>query len=115
MLALTTVVVFIVLSLVFIVVSDAPFKVHAVDISALFIAFVIPSLVINAVKEKQQLYILLFCAVAGLLFWDILTAYIIVKRDVFMGWYVFYPVGFLVLFMLHILVKYLNKKFIRRK
>lgn len=105
-----TMVVFLLLSLISVVMSGAPLKVHAVDVSALFIAFVISGLIANNKETKKQYFVWLFGGVFGLLFWDVLSAYVIVKREIFMGWYIIYPVGLSALFILHSLVNYINKK-----
>ena len=39
-------------------------------------------------ENKKQLFIWSLGAAAGLLFWDIVSAQVIVKREVFMGWYI---------------------------
>lgn len=90
--------------------TGAPLKVHVVDISALFISLVIPALIANFQSVKNQFYIWLFGAVIGLLFWDVLSAYVIVKREIFMGWYLIYPAGVAGLLILQTLIKYINKK-----
>ena len=87
--------------------SGAPARVHAVDISALFIAFVVPGLI---VKNKKKLYIWLFGAVIGLLYWDVLSASVIVKREILMGWYIVYPVGAIAILLLQFITKYINSK-----
>jgi hypothetical protein len=90
--------------------SGAPLRVHAVDIFALFIAFVIPGLIANNKEVKKQYLVWLFGGVFGLLFWDVLSSYVIVKREIFMGWYIIYPVGLSAFLILHLLVKYINSK-----
>jgi len=93
-----------------ILISGAPFKVHVVDISALFIAFVIPGLIASTKKAKRPIYIWLVGSIIGLLFWDVFSAYVIVKREIFMGWYFVYPIGVTMLVLLQLLVKYINSK-----
>ena len=105
-----TVIIFILLSLISLVISGAPLRVHAVDISALFIAFVLPGLFTNKKENKKQIYIWLFGGVVGLLYWDALSALVIGKREIFMGWYIVYPVGILAILLLQLLVKYINSK-----
>lgn len=106
----TTVVVFILLSLASIVISGAPLRVHAVNISALLIAFVIPSLISKYKANKKQIYIWLFGGIIGLLYWDVLSAFVIVKREIFVGWYIVYPAGIVAILFLQTLVKYINSK-----
>ena len=101
-----TILVFLALSLVFITISEAPFKVHVVDISALFVAFVIPSIISIMKDNKNQKYIWLVGATIGLLYWDILFSSVIVKRELFMGWYVIYPIGIGALYLLQIITMY---------
>lgn len=97
------------ISLVSIVMSGAPVRVHAVDISALFIAFVVPGVLAINKNNKKQFYIWLFGAVIGLLYWDVLSAYVIVKKEILMGWYIVYPAGVVVILLLQLLVKFINK------
>ena len=90
--------------------SGAPARVHAVDISALIIAFVVPGLIVKNKKNKKKLYIWLFGAVIGLLYWDVLSASVIVKRELLMGWYIVYPVGAIAILLLQFITKYINSK-----
>jgi hypothetical protein len=61
------------LSVLSIAISGAPIRVHVVDISTLFIAFVIPGLIAFNKEIKNQLSIWLLGAVIGLLLWDVLS------------------------------------------
>jgi hypothetical protein len=90
--------------------SGAPFKVHAVNMSALFLAFVIPSIIVNIKNIKKPFYIWLLGSVIGILLWDTLSAFVIVKRELFMGWYIIYPIGITALVSLQLLVNYINGK-----
>jgi hypothetical protein len=91
-------------------ISGAPARVHIVDISALFIAFVIPGLIAINKENKNQLYVWLFGAIIGLLYWNVLSSYVIVKREIFTGWYIVYPVGVIFLLLFQLVVKYINSK-----
>jgi len=99
---------FLLLSLVSIIISGAPDKVHLVDISTLFIAFVIPGLIGMNKEYKSQFFVWVFGAVIGILYWDILSSYVIVKREIFMYWYIVYPVGVIFLFLFQLIVKYFS-------
>jgi hypothetical protein len=88
----------------------APLRVHVIDITAFFVAFVIPSVLAFDLSLKKQLAIWLVGGTAGLFLWDIGSAYVIVKRELFMGWPILYPVGLGGLWLLQIAVKYIDKK-----
>lgn len=103
-------VVFLLLSLISVVMSGAPLKVHAVDVSALFIAFVIPSVITNKNGSKNPLLIWLLGSIVGILYWDIVAAYVIVKKELFMSWYIVYPVGISLIILLQITTKYISRK-----
>ena len=90
--------------------SGAPVRVHAVDITAFFIAFVIPGLLAFNLSPKKQLAIWFVGGVVGLFLWDVGSAYVIVKRELFMGWPILYPLGLLGLLILQITVKYIDRK-----
>ncbi len=102
--------IFIIFSAISIAISGAPIRVHVVDISALFIAFVAPGFIARNKEIKTQFYIWLLGAVIGLFAWDILSAYIIAKREIFMGWFIIYPIGIVGLVLLQVAVKYINSK-----
>jgi len=104
-----TVIVFILLSIISLYMSGAPLKVHAIDISALFIAFVIPNIVSYKKDIKKSFYIWLLGSIIGIFYWDVLTSYAIVKKEIFMWWYIIYPVCILSIMLLQIIIKYINR------
>ena len=72
--------IFLLISVVSVLISGAPIRVHAVNIFALFIAFIVPSLA--AVKFNK--YVIWLCgAVLGIIVFDIGSAYVISKRELF--------------------------------
>jgi hypothetical protein len=91
-------------------ISGAPPRVHAVDISTLFIAFVVPGLMGINKEYKSQLFVWLFGAAIGMLYWDIFSSYVIVKKEIFMYWYIVYPIGIIFLSLFQLLAKYINSK-----
>ena len=108
--SLTILGIFLILSAISIAISGAPIRVHAVDIAALFVAFAAPGLTALNKETKTQLYIWLLGAVIGLFVWDVLSACVIVKREIFIGWYIIYPIGMLGLVLLQVAIKYINAK-----
>lgn len=54
-------------------------------------------------------YIWLAGAIVGLLLWDIMSSFVIVKRELFYGWFIIYPVGLLALYLLQLLTKFSEK------
>ncbi len=105
-------IVFVVLSLISIFSSGAQFIVHFINILSLFIALVIPSFIINLQKIKKPFLIWIFSAIVGILFWDIFYSLIIVKKELFMYWYIIYPVGIISLVILQIFIQYISDKII---
>jgi hypothetical protein len=105
-----TVLVFALLSFIIITLSDALFKVHAIDVSALLFAFCVPGLVAINKGKIAQLQTWLFGALIGLLYWDAASAVVIAKREMFMGWYIVYPIGAVAIVSLQSFVKYINSK-----
>lgn len=83
---------------------------HAVNIAAFFIAFVVPGVLAFNLGLKKQLTIWLVGGTVGLLLWDIGSTYVIVKSELFMGWPILYPFGLMGLWVLQITVKYIDKK-----
>ena len=97
--------IFTVVSLASIAVSGAPFKVHLVNVSCFFLAFVVGAVAAERYKNSINKSVTwLLCGVTGLLLWDGLSALVIVKAEVFMGWYLKYPIGLLGILFLHFLV-----------
>jgi hypothetical protein len=102
--------IFFILSVISIIISGAPIRVHIVDVSALFIAFAAPALIALNREIKTQLCIWLLGAFVGVFIWDVLSAYVIAKREIFRGWYIVYPIGVLGLIILQTAIKYINAK-----
>lgn len=102
--------IFIILSVVLLLVSGAPLKVHAVDIGAFAIAYLIPGIIAQRYNGRKAFFILLAGAIIGVVLFDLGLSYVVVKRDFFMGWYIFYPVLVAGLLLLHSITKLTNKK-----
>ncbi len=85
-------------------------RVHAVDISAFFIAFVVPGVLGFNLSLKKQLVTWLVGGIIGLFLWDVGSAYVIVKRELFMGWPILYPLGLIGLCLLQVAVKCIDRK-----
>jgi len=97
-----SVAIFTVLSLASVAVSGAPFKVHLVNISCFFLAFVVGAVASERYKNFMlRLFTWLFFGASGLLLWDALSALVIVKAEFFMGWYLKYPIGLVGILLLH--------------
>jgi hypothetical protein len=90
--------------------TAAPLRVHVVDIAAFFFAFVIPGRVALNLGPKKQVAVWLAGGAVGIVLWDVGSAYVIVKRGLFMGWPVLYPAGLVGLCLLQAVVKYIDKK-----
>ena len=90
--------------------SGAPLRVHLVNIAALFIALVIPNLIVIIKNIKKPLYVWFFGGVIGLLLWDIFSTYVIAKKEIFMGWHIIYPIGIFGLLSLQTFIKYISGK-----
>ena len=75
-------------------VSGAPTSVHIVDGVALFIAFWLPALWVRTPRDLLGRWMIWIPLVfVGLVFWDLASAEVIVKKDVFDGAHVLYPLG----------------------
>lgn len=101
---------FLLLSIVSIIFYGAPFRVHAVDITALFIALLIPNLIAKNKENKKQIYIWLLGGVIGIFYWDVLSSFVIVKKEIFRWWYIIYPVGIAGIILIQAIIKYINQK-----
>ena len=110
-----TVIVFLLLSLAYVLTSGAPLRVHSVDIVAFAISFVVPGIVAQKQQTVNPLVIWFAGGIFGIFFWDIGSAYVIVKRELFMGWSIVYPTGVVGLLLLQLLVKYISKKLLYNK
>ena len=100
-----SVAIFTVLSLASVAVSGAPFKVHLVNVSCFFLAFVLGAVAAERYKNSINKPVTwLLCGAVGLLLWDGLSALVIVKAEFFMGWYLKYPIGLVGILLLHFLV-----------
>ncbi|WP_157960438.1 hypothetical protein [Marinimicrobium alkaliphilum] len=85
---------FVVLSVLSVALSGAPARVHAVNIGCFFVAFVVGTVLAERRAGNLPGYVIwLLVGGVGLLLWDILSAFAVVKAEVFMGWYVLYPLG----------------------
>lgn len=97
-----SVTIFTVLSLASVLVSSAPFKVHLVNVSCFFLAFVIGAVTAERYKNfMHRLFTWLLFGAAGLLLWDGMSALVIVKAEFFMGWHSKYPMGLAGILVLH--------------
>lgn len=94
---------FAVLSAFSVALSGAPARVHAVNIGCFFVAFVVGAVLAERRAGNRPGYIIwLLVGAVGLLLWDILSAFAVVKAEVFMGWYVLYPLGLVGLVVLQL-------------
>ncbi len=94
---------FAVLSAFSVALSGAPARVHAVNIGCFFVAFVVGTVLAERRAGNLPGYIIwLLVGAVGLLLWDILSAFAVVKAEVFMGWYVLYPLGLVGLVVLQL-------------
>jgi uncharacterized protein YacL len=103
-------IVFVTLSLMPIIFSEAPFRVHLIDALSLFIAFVVPSLITSLKKVKKPFLLWIIGAIIGILFWDIFSSFVITKKEIFMSWYIVYPIGIISLLLLQITVQYISNR-----
>jgi hypothetical protein len=96
--------IFAVLSALSVALSGAPAKVHAVNIGCFFVAFVAGTVLAERHTGNMRGYVIwLLSGAVGLLLWDILSSFVVVKAEVFMGWYVLYPLGLVGLVALQLL------------
>ncbi|MEZ8188273.1 hypothetical protein ACED29_20940 [Shewanella sp. 5S214] len=101
---------FFVLSLGLIALSGAPAKVHAANIVCFFVVFVLGTVVAENRKSDLPIYVIwLVVGLVGLFAWDVVSSLIIVKAEVFMGWYILYPAGLLGILCLQILARAVGK------
>ncbi len=83
------------------------------DIAAFFFAFVVPGLLGSYVGRKSLKKIVMVWLLGGLIglfLWDVGSTLVIVKRELFMGWYILYPLGLMGLILLQLAVKYISGK-----
>ena len=85
-------------------------RVHAVNITTFFVAFVVSGLVGFNLSRNKQVVIWLVGGLVGIFLWDVGSAIVIAKRELLMGWPILYPVGLIVLLLLQAIVKYINAK-----
>lgn len=102
--------IFAVLSAFSVVLSGAPARVHVVNISCFFVAFVAGTVLAERRAGNLPGYVIwVLLGAVGLLLWDILSAFVVVKAEVFMGWYVLYPLGLVGLVALQLLARATSK------
>ncbi len=106
----TALILFILFSLASLLISDAPMRVHAIDISGLFIGYVLPALLTTQRPVRQALVIWLSGAIIALLFLDIGLAWAISKRAPFTGWHLLYPGGILAFILLQFVTRTIDKQ-----
>ncbi|RHW74674.1 hypothetical protein [Colwellia sp. RSH04] len=103
--------IFSLLSFCSIYMSGAPIKVHAINIFSFFIAFVLATVAVEYRWFKlSKLQTWLAFSILGLVVFDVLSSLVIVKRELFMGWFIIYPVGIAGLVSLQILASFLCGK-----
>ena len=90
--------------------SGAPLRVHAVDVIAFFGAFVVPSVLAFNLSLKKKVLAWIIGGAIGLFLWDVGSAYVIVKRELFMGWPILYSLGITGLLLVQIVVNYIESK-----
>ncbi len=73
--------IFIILSVVLLLVSGAPLKVHTIDIGAFAIAYLIPGIIAQRYDGKKAFFILLVGAITGVVLFDLGLSYVVVKRN----------------------------------
>jgi hypothetical protein len=96
--------IFAVLSALSVALSGAPAKVHVVNIGCFFVAFVVGTVMAERRAGNLIGYIIwVLLGAVGLLLWDILSSFVVVKAEIFMGWYVLYPLGLVGLLALQLL------------
>ena len=96
---------FLVLSLGSIFLSGAPVKADAVNIVCFFVALVLGTVAAEKIKSDIPTYVIwIIVGLAGLFAWDVASSVVIVKAEVFMGWYILYPIGLLGILCLQIMV-----------
>jgi hypothetical protein len=107
----TTIGVFVLLSILSLLIwNGPPLRVHAVDITAFFFAFVVPGLLALYTGPKKEVIVWLLGGAVGIFLWDAGSALVMLKRELFMGWYVLYPLGLIGLVLLQLAVKYISGK-----
>lgn len=95
---------YILLSLVSILISGAPVRVHIANIVCFFIAFFLSTVAAEKRLIELPVYIIwLVVGLVGLFVWDVASSLVIFKAEVFMGWYIIYPIGLLGILCLQIL------------
>jgi hypothetical protein len=108
---MTIIVIYAILSTALLLISGAPIRVNLVDIASFFIAFVVPGmLAFHLNRMNQVIMVWLVGGGIGLFMWDVVSTLVIVKRELFMGWYILYPIGLTGLVLLQIVVKYISDK-----
>jgi len=101
---------FIVLSLVSLFISGAPVKVHTTNIICFFLAFFLGTVAAEKrLIDLPDYLIWLAAGLVGLFAWDLASSLIIVKAEVFMGWYILYPIGLLGILCLQFLARAIGK------
>ncbi len=96
--------IFAVLSALSVALSGAPAKVHVVNIGCFFLAFVAGTVLAERrVGNRRHYVIWMLSSAVGLLLWDILSSFVVVKAKIFMGWHVLYPLGLVGLVALQLL------------
>ncbi|WP_339899703.1 hypothetical protein [uncultured Gilvimarinus sp.] len=106
----TSFLLFLVLSLGSIFLSGAPVKVHAVNIVCFFVALVLGTVAAEKIKSDIPTYVIwIIVGLSGLFAWDVASSVVIVKAEVFMGWYILYPIGLLGILCLQIMACATNK------
>jgi len=101
--------IFLLLAVLSLLISDAPPRVHAMNIAAFCLSFVVPGLLAVKYRPAIQAGIWLAGGVLGLFVWDIGISFVIVKHDPFMGWYLVYPLGLIGLLCLQLAAKYISR------
>ncbi|MFY0641242.1 MAG: hypothetical protein JXR16_09365 [Bermanella sp.] len=110
-LAIVSTIAFLLISMLSVFASGASLKVHAVNIFSLAIALPITTLISSKAKSSQQIFIILFIgSLLSIIAIDYLSSVVIVKRTMFMGWYVMYPIGLLILISINAARIYVSSK-----
>lgn len=96
--------------------SNAPFRVHFVNATALLIGFFIPSLFISSFKMMlNKWYLPMTFILLSVFIWDYLSAEVILKREFLMNALILYPVSIIFLIILLIIHRFLVQYALKRE
>lgn len=102
--------IYLTLSAFYLAMNHSSIKIQTIDLGSFFFIYVLPTLAIEKKWTKiAQFKMWVLFALVGIFAYDALSSLAIVKRELFMGWFIMYPIGIFAILFTHTFTLYLSR------